>query len=78
MGRGMAFRQAHAIVGELVRRALAGEATLDVLVNDHVDLGSEAAALLEPGVSVTRRTTHGGGSAAAVGDQLDRFRALLG
>jgi argininosuccinate lyase len=78
VGRGMAFRQAHAIVGELVRKALAGEATLDVLVNGHDDLGSEAAALLGPGVSVSRRTTHGGGSAGAVAHQLDRFRALLG
>ncbi len=78
VGRGMAFRQAHAIVGELVRKALAGEATLEVLVNGHDDLGSEAAALLRPGVSVTRRTTQGGGSAGAVAHQLDRFRALLG
>ena len=37
----------------------------------------EAAALLEPGVSVTRRTTRGGGSPAAVADQIERFRARL-
>ena len=40
-------------------------------------LGEEAAALLEPGVSVPRRTTRGGGSPAAVADQIKRFRARL-
>ncbi len=76
--RGMAFRDGHAIVGELVRRALAGEASLESLVSDHPALGTEAAALLAPGVSVTRRTTHGGGSPLAVAEQLTRFRAHLG
>ena len=75
---GMPFRAAHAVVGELVRKALAGEGALDELVTAHPDLGAEAAALLVPGVSVTRRTTRGGGAPAAVADQLDRFRAHLG
>ena len=75
---GMPFRAAHAVVGELVRKALAGEGALDELVTAHPDLGAEAAALLVPGVSVTRRTTRGGGAPAAVADQLDRFRAQLG
>ena len=75
---GMPFRRAHAVVGELVRKALAGEGPLDELVAAHPDLGAEAAALLVPGVSVTRRTTRGGGAPAAVADQLDRFRAFLG
>ncbi|MDW3218793.1 MAG: argininosuccinate lyase [Acidimicrobiales bacterium] len=78
VGRGMPFRQAHAVVGEQVRKALAGEGTLADLVAAHPDLGPDAAALLAPGVSVTRRTTHGGGSPAAVAAQLDRFRATLG
>ena len=42
-----------------------------------VPVRSEAAALLEPGVSVTRRTTRGGGSPTAVADQIKRFRARL-
>jgi argininosuccinate lyase len=74
---GMAFREGHAVVGELVRRALGGEAPLGVLVAADDRLGPEAAALLEPGVSFTRRTTHGGGSPAAVVSQLQRFRSRL-
>jgi len=77
VARGMPFRQAHAVVGEIVRKALAGEGSLSDLVAADDQLGPEAAALLEPGISVTRRTTRGGGSPAAVVDQLIRFRARL-
>ena len=77
VARGMPFRDAHAVVGEKVRRALAGEGSLGELVAADPQLGDEAAALLEPGVSVTRRTTRGGGSPAAVADQIERFRARL-
>ena len=74
---GVPFRQAHAVVGELVRKALAGEASFVALVTDHPDFGAEAAALLAPGVSVTSRTTRGGGSPVAVADQIERFRSQL-
>ncbi len=77
VGQGMAFRDAHGVVGEKVRRALAGEGSLADLVAADPQLGDEAAALLASGVSVTRRTTHGGGSPAAVAAQIDRFRARL-
>jgi argininosuccinate lyase len=77
VARGTPFRQAHAIVGELVRRALDGEASLVDLVTASPELGAEAAELLAPGVSVTRRTTRGGGAPSAVADQIDRFRARL-
>ncbi len=77
VARGMPFRQAHAVVGEKVRKALAGEGSLSDLVAADEQLGAEAAALLEPGVSVTRRTTRGGGSPEAVAAQIERFRARL-
>lgn len=77
VARGLPFRDAHAVVGEKVRRALAGEGSLRELVAADPQLGAEAAALLEPGVSVTRRTTRGGGSPAAVAEQIERFRARL-
>ena len=77
VARGLPFRDAHAVVGEKVRRALAGEGSLRELVAADPQLGAEAAALLEPGVSVTRRTTRGGGSPAAVAEQIERFRAHL-
>lgn len=77
VARGMPFRDAHAVVGEKVRRALAGEGSLYELVAADPQLGDEAAALLAPGVSVTRRTTRGGGAPAAVAEQITRFRAML-
>lgn len=74
---GMPFRSAHSVVGKLVQQALAGEGSLVDLVAAHPDLGAEAAALLEPGVSVTQRTSPGGGAPAAVGAQRERFAARL-
>ncbi len=76
--RGMSFRDAHSMIGELVRKSLGGERSLADLVSSDPLLGSEAAAVLEPGVSVTRRTTHGGGAPSAVADQASRFRQCLG
>lgn len=76
--RGIPFREAHAVVGELVRKSLEGDVSLIELVSADTRLGPEAAALLAPGVSVTRRTTRGGGAPSVVGDQLDRFRRALG
>ena len=40
-------------------------------------LGPEAAALLAPGVSVSRRTTPGGAGPEPVAAQIERFRSLL-
>jgi len=74
---GMAFRDAHAVVGALVRRSLTGEGTLADLVLADPQLGAEAARLVEPGVSVTRRTTRGGGAPSAVAEELKRFRLRL-
>ena len=73
--RGVPFREAHAIVGALVRGALAGEGSLADLVTAHEQLGPDAAALVAPGVSVRRRTTRGGAGPAPVADQLQRFTA---
>jgi argininosuccinate lyase len=75
--RGVPFRQAHARVGGLVRRALAGEGDLAGLVAAEDDLGPEAAALFAPGAAVLRRTTPGGGGPAPVAEQLERARDQL-
>jgi argininosuccinate lyase len=74
---GMPFRDAHGVVGRLVRQSLEDGADLADLVRAEPVLGPEAAALLEPGVAVTRRTTPGGAGPAAVADQLARFRDRL-
>jgi argininosuccinate lyase len=75
---GTPFREAHAVVGALVRASLEpGAPSLAALVAAEPRLGPEAAALVAPGVAVTRRTTPGGGGPAAVAEQLDRFRQRL-
>ena len=74
---GMPFRDAHAVVGALVREALDGAVPLADLVAAHPALGLEARALLEPGVAVGRRTTPGGAGPDAVRVQLERFRGHL-
>ncbi|MDH3755464.1 MAG: argininosuccinate lyase [Acidimicrobiia bacterium] len=75
--RGTPFRDAHAVVGVLVRRSLAGEAPFADLVRSEADLGPDAAALIAPGASVTRRVTHGAGGPDAVGAQIERFRTRM-
>jgi argininosuccinate lyase len=77
VGRGMPFREAHGLVGSLVQQALAGAGSLRDLVEGHPALGAEAAALLEPGVAASRRTTPGGAGPGPVADQIERFRAQL-
>jgi argininosuccinate lyase len=77
VGRGMPFRDAHAVVGELVRRHLADGAPLHEVVAADPRLGPDAAALLAPGVAVTRRTSPGGGGPAAVAAQFGRFAESL-
>jgi argininosuccinate lyase len=73
----MPFRDAHVVVGGLVRDAIERRVPLADLVQAHPDLGEEAAALLEPGVTVSRRTTRGGAGPVAVAAQLARYKEDL-
>jgi len=75
--RGLPFRQAHGIVGALVRDAVQRHVPLAELVEAHPALGAEAVELLAPGVAVTRRTTPGGAGPAPVSEQLKRFASHL-
>jgi argininosuccinate lyase len=74
---GTPFRDAHAIVGEVVRAHLATGTPLAELVRDHEQLGPDAAALVAPGVAVKRRTSPGAGGPSALGPQLEAFRRLV-
>ena len=74
---GMPFRDAHAVVGALVRSALAGEGSLVDLVTADERLGPDAAALLAPGAPVLRRTTPGGAGPGPVAVQRVRFTDRL-
>ncbi|MEQ1872240.1 MAG: argininosuccinate lyase [Ilumatobacteraceae bacterium] len=75
--RGTPFRDAHALVGKLVRRHLAGEGSLQFLAEADPALGPDAAALVAPGVAVQRRTTAGGAGPTAVAVQLTRFKSKV-
>jgi argininosuccinate lyase len=75
--RGTPFRSAHALVGGLVRDSIERHVPLAELVHEDPDLGADGAKLLEPGVSVARRTTHGGAGPAPVAEQLVRFEHRL-
>ena len=71
--QGMPFRQAHALVGGLVRDSLERHVPLVELVAAHPELGEAAVELLEPGVAVTRRRTPGGAGPVPVAEQAERF-----
>ena len=73
--QGTPFRDAHAIVGQLVRRHLAGEGGLAELAEREID--ADAAALVGPGVGVRQRTSPGGAGPVALDAQLERYRAML-
>src|SRR5215217_644473 len=75
--RGVPFREAHAVVGELVRAHLSTGVALGELVAADDRLGADAAALLAPGAAVQRRTSAGGGGPGPVADQIVRYRGSL-
>ena len=74
---GTPFREAHAVVGALVRDSIERKVPLAELVAAHPAFGEDAQELLEPGVSVSRRTTRGGAGPQAVAQQLKRYQARL-
>lgn len=73
--RGTPFRDAHAIVGQLVRRHLAGEGGLGELAAEAID--ADAAALVRPGVGVANRQSPGGAGPVALPAQVAQYRAML-
>ena len=77
VGRGVSFREAHAVVASLVRDSFERKVPLAELVEAHPDLGGDAVALLEPGVAVTRRTSPGGAGPEPVAVELKHFRQRL-
>lgn len=74
---GVPFRQAHAIVGEMVRTSLSTDAALVDLAVAHDDLGPDAAALFEPGAAARRRTSPGGAGPDPVKVQLDQLSEYM-
>jgi argininosuccinate lyase len=75
--QGMAFREAHELVGSMVRQSGERGVPLDELVITEPHLGPEALHLLEPGTAVARRTTPGGAGSASVAAQLRAAKECL-
>jgi argininosuccinate lyase len=73
VGEGVPFREAHAVVGSLVRRSLDESLPFADLVRAEPSLGDRAVELLEPGRSVRRRTTPGGAGPVPVAAQRQRL-----
>jgi argininosuccinate lyase len=69
--KGVPFRQAHEIVGGLVRDSIERGVPLVELVVAHPDLGAAGGAVLAPGAAVLRRTTPGGAGPIPVAAQLE-------
>ena len=76
--QGMPFRQAHAVVGGLVRDSIERHVPLAELVEAHPALGANAVSLLHPGVAVTRRTTPGSAGPAGRQDPAGAVRPPAG
>ena len=77
VAQGMPFREAHAVVGAIVRRSIDEGLPLAELVAAEPRLGADGVALLQPGVAVTRRTTRGGAGPGPVAIQMVAARARL-
>jgi argininosuccinate lyase len=74
--RGMPFREAHGIVGGLVREAVAAGIPLREVQSDHLD--AQARALLEQSSWLESKDSEGGTASGRVRAQLDAARAALG
>jgi argininosuccinate lyase len=77
VGRGVPFRDAHGIVGALVRESIERRVPLAELIESHPALGEEALDLLEPGAALRGRLTPGGSGPEPVAAQLEQFRDQL-
>ncbi|MFN8053190.1 MAG: argininosuccinate lyase [Acidimicrobiales bacterium] len=74
---GMPFREAHAVVGAIVRRSMDEGLELAPLVEAEPTLGADAAALMRPGVPVRQRTTAGGAGPVPVATQMDEAKRRM-
>jgi argininosuccinate lyase len=71
--KGMPFREAHAVVGKVVRDALASGTPMMEITRAHPQLGADAAELFAPGVAVGNRRTPGAAGPEAAPVQKQRL-----
>ena len=72
--RGTAFREAHAIIGELVARSISEGIDLRTLISEHESLGDEAVSLLDEENLFNSKQTHGSASLEKLAEQIVRFQ----
>ncbi len=77
VAQGMPFRQAHGVIGALVRRSLDEGRSLRELVVAEPSLGEPALSLFIEGSSVQRRRSAGGGGVGQIEAQLEDYLAVL-
>ncbi len=77
VAKGVPFRDAHKLVGALVRESIERGVPLGELVEAHPSFGEDALDVLDAGSVLRRRTTPGGTGPAEVAVQLERFRHRL-
>ena len=75
--KGIPFRQAHAIVGELVQKALSGTQSLQQLVASSSDFDADALHVIGDGVGVQLRSSPGAAGPHAAEDQRARFASVI-
>jgi len=75
--KGTPFRQAHAIVGELVQKALSGTQSLQQIVADSSDFDANALQVIGDGVGVQLRSSPGAAGPHAAEDQRARFASVI-
>jgi argininosuccinate lyase len=77
VAHGMGFRDAHGVVGALVRESLERHVPLAELIESHPAFEADALTLLEPVAALRRLRTPGGAGPEAVAVQLGRFADRL-
>jgi argininosuccinate lyase len=77
VARQVPFREAHGIVGALVRESIERRVPISELIEAHPAFGEEALTLLEPGTALRRRRTPGGSGPDAVALQMQRFSSRV-
>ena len=75
--KGTPFRQAHALVGELVQKAISGSQSLQQLVADSPEFDADALQLIGTGVGVQLRSSPGAAGPHAAEDQRARFASVI-
>jgi len=74
---GMPFRDAHAVVANVVRESIDTGQTLAEVTSEAEHLGADAAALLAPGVGIQLRSSPGASGPGPVAIQLESATSAL-